>query len=261
VGLPIRVFSGLLATCLIAPSLLFAQTESQAQRGPDSGTRTKVGGIDVLPLPGLPFTGTDTIVWSRPADGGGTLTTYETAKVIRDSQGRLYRESHHFGPDQNADPQKSLYEFSVSDPVTHIATFCVVASHTCRVLGYRSPQEQPLRPVGPFDNGRRLLTRESLGNQYLDSLPVLGTLEKIAISPGAIGNDMPVTLSREFWYSPDLKTNLSVIRKSPGEGTQTITLNILSRGDPDSSAFTVPSGYIVLGNHRVVSRSLGAPSQ
>jgi hypothetical protein len=58
-------------------------------------------------------------------------------------------------------------------------------------------------------------------------------------------------LSREFWYSPDLKTNLAVTRKDPRVGTQAITLIILSRSDPDPSVFTVPTGYRVQDDRHI----------
>jgi hypothetical protein len=89
------------------------------------------------------------------------------------------------------------------------------------------------------------ITRESLGHKFADDLPVVGTREIITIAAGAIGNDRNLTLTREFWYSPDLKTNIAATRTDPREGTQVIRLAILSRGEPDPSAFTVPPNSVV----------------
>jgi hypothetical protein len=46
-----------------------------------------------------------------------SITTYLDAKAIRDSQGRLYRERHRFGP-ANVDPESTLIEFLIDDPVS-----------------------------------------------------------------------------------------------------------------------------------------------
>ena len=187
-----------------------AQASPQVQRGSDSMSRTFVPGIDVLPLPNLPFSGIDKIVWTRPIDGGGSITTYLQAKSVRDSQGRLYRERHHFAL-ANADPEATLYEFSIADPVSRTTTACDRVSHLCHITSYRPQSSFAVQPVGSFDQGRRFLARESLGAQSIEDLPVVGTLETLSIAPGAMENDQLITLSREFWYSPDLKTNLSGI--------------------------------------------------
>lgn len=244
--------SALLLLVLSSVVALSSASAQQAQRGPDNVSSTQVPGIDVLPQPNMPFTGVDKIVWTRPIEGGGSITTYLEAKAIRDSQGRIYRERHRFGP-ENADPQSTLYEITILDPVNRTRTTCDRAEHLCHISSYRPQFSTTVQPVGPFDQGKRYLTRESLGNQWMSNLPVVGTLEKTIIQPGAIGNDKALTISREFWYSNDLKINLSVTRQNPSEGTQSITLTNVTRSEPDPSVFAVPSGYRVQDDRRAVS--------
>jgi hypothetical protein len=100
-------------------------------------------------------------------------------------------------------------------------------------------------PVGPFDNGKRELTRESLGSDVIDGLNVAGTRETISINPGVVGNSQPLVTTREFWYSPDLQVNLSVTRKDPREGSQVIHVVDLSRAEPDPAMFQAPAGFVV----------------
>ena len=107
--------------------------------------------------------------------------------------------------------------------------------------------------MGRFDKGRQVLDRENLGQQSIDDFPTVGTRETITISPETVGNDKEITLSREFWYSPDLKTNLAVTRNDPREGTVAIHLNVLSRNEPDPSVFAIPPGYIVRDLRRPVT--------
>jgi hypothetical protein len=239
-GVPI-----LLATFLIGVCSLHAQNDPQPQRGPDGISRTLMPGIEVYPFPNMPFSGKDNIVWTRTADGGGTITTYLEANVARDSQGRVYRERHNYSPSASVNPQSTLTQFYVLDPIAQTRTICIYAMHHCSITFYRSPISIRERPTGPYGNGRFFLTRESLGNQTIDDLPVLGTRETTSISAGAIGNNQPLAYSRDFWYSPDLKTNLSVMRNDPREGKVDIHLTILSRAEPDPSIFAIPSGFTV----------------
>jgi len=178
----------------------------------------------------------------------GTITSTLTAKVLRDSQGRLYRERHHFAA-ADADPQKTLYEFYVLDPTTHTRTDCTVFNHQCVVTPYHPRLSFPQMPVGSFANGTRVGSRESLGEKMIQDLNTTGTRESVTIAPGVLGNDKSLTLTRDFWYSPDLKTNLQVVRTDPRDGTVTIQLNIDSRGEPDPSTFAVPSGYRIVAPH------------
>jgi len=234
----------LLSILFIGISSSHAQSEPQLQRGPDGASRTLVPGIEVLPFLGLAFTGKDNIIWTRTMEGGGTITTYLEANVVRDNWGRVFRERHNYSP-ANTNPQSTLTESYVLDPVAHTRTTCINATHHCSITFYRANFSPRLQPAGPYDNGQRFLTRESIGNKTIDDLPVIGTRETTSIAPGVVGNDQALTLTREFWYSTDLKTNLSVTRNDPREGNVTIRLTILSRAEPDPSIFAIPNGFTV----------------
>ncbi len=238
-----RIFASLLLFSFLSS---FAPAQTDATRGPDGGTLNLVPGVDVLPLPGTPFSATSTITWTRQAGEGASVVTYGIAKIFRDSQGRVYRERHRFSPDPNVDPRTTLFEFSVRDPLAHTFTRCTRAAHACTIQTFRNLTMVPaIRPVGPFDGGKRYLTRESLGNQTIEDMAAVGTMETVTLAVGTIGNDRPLKSTREFWYSPDLKTNLKVIRIDPREGTQAVSLTGISRSEPDPQVFAIPSGYAV----------------
>jgi hypothetical protein len=244
----IRSVAALSLSNLLALSALCAQTGTTPTRGPDGGTETFVTGIEVLPYPGLPFTGSETIVRLRTLPDGASITSTLTAKKVRDSQGRIYDERHHFtGGD--VDSQKTLYQFQILDPTTHTRTDCIVATKQCVVTPYHPRLTFAQMPVGTFDNGRRVGSREALGEKMIDDLNTIGTRESVTLAPGTIGNDKQVTLSRDFWYSPELKTNLQVIRNDPRDGVITLSLVIQSRTEPDPSSFAVPAGYRVVPPH------------
>ena len=65
------------------------------------------------------------------------------------------------------------------------------------------------------------------------------------IPAGAIGNDKPIEVVTERWYSPDLQIAVMTVHTDPMMGTMTTKLVNVTRGDPDASLFQVPSDYKV----------------
>lgn len=219
-----------------------AQTDSDVTHGPDQFTESSIPGIDILPYPGLPFSGSFTGVRIMKLQDGGTITTTSTVRVARDSQGRVFRERHYYAP-LNTNPDSTLIDFYIFDPTTHTQTNCIVATKRCIVSLYYRSLNVVEQPTGPFDQGRRVLTRDSLGQETIDNLNAVGTRETVTIAQGVIGNDRPLNLVRDFWYSQELKTNLKIIRTDPRDGVVTVTLNVQSRSEPDPSIFAVPAGF------------------
>jgi hypothetical protein len=237
-------FFSLLAVSLLLTCTIAAQESDEVWRGPDGGTRYRVEGIKVLPVTGKPFSGRSTTEWTRNLEDGSVVTTHLYAMVARDSQGQIYRERRSFVP-ANTEEQSKLKAILLFDPVAHTRTICAVALRRCTVTGYYAPTSFTPLPAGPFDNGTRFLTRESLGSDTVDGVNVIGTRETISINAGVVGNSQPLVTTRDFWYSPDLQINLSVTRKDPREGTQAIRVVDLSRSEPDPAMFKVPAGFVV----------------
>ena len=243
-----RVVTLLAAFFLIVSSLfascLFAQDSEDMMRGPDGGTTYHVDGISVRPLPGQPFSGRSTTEWTRTLEDGSVVTTHLFALVARDSQGRIYREGRNFVPvNSNQEPRR--HRFQIFDPITHTRTLCMVATHTCNVTGYFASTVFKQRSVGPFDDGKRNLARESLGNDVIDGINVVGSRETVTIDAGVMGNSQALSITREFWYAPELQVNLAITRKDPREGKQVVRVHEVSRSEPDPNLFKVPEGYTV----------------
>jgi len=244
-------------TLLLAGVSIASAQDSPGYHAPDSGSRTFIAGVDVEPTPGLPFTASEAITWTRPTDGAGNITAHLEAKIMRDSDGRAYRERHAFGS-PNSDPESTLQQFYVMDPVAHTVTTCIKAQRLCHMVLLGTRRAPPVPPVGPFNNGKEYLARTPLGSQSQQDLRVTGTVETVTIQAGTFGNDQTMTLTREFWYSPDLQINLSVVRKDPRTGTQEIRVTLNSRSDPDPAALKIPAGYRVIDNRPAPLR-IGPP--
>ena len=237
----------LLCTILWSAAAVASAQSSAEEHAPDVLASTFVPGIEVAPIPGIPFTADEKIVWTRPIDGAGNITAYLSSKVVRDEQGRVYRERHRFGP-ATLDGAASMYQFVILDPLAHTATICIKAQRLCHVVPLEQKPTPPLQPTGPFNGGKEYLARQTLGSQMMQDLQVTGTQEAVTIQPGTFGNDQVLTQTREFWYSPDLQINLSVLRKDPRTGTQDIRVTVVSRVNPEASVFAVPTGYRVEDN-------------
>jgi len=86
---------------------------------------------------------------------------------------------------------------------------------------------------------------ESLGDKAIDGISVAGTKMTSTIPAGTIGNDKDLVVTRETWYSPDLKLVIQSIQNDPRFGETTYSLTNIQRNEPDPSLFQVPAGYKV----------------
>lgn len=232
-------------TLVFSASFLNAQTSAEVLHAPDGNTREITSSIFIPPLPNAPFSATVTTVWTKQLEDGTSVTIQNHRMVMRDSQGRIFQERRTFVPKGSAD-EPQLRWTEISDPVTHTRYVCLPGPHTCDEQGYFAPTKISNLPTGPLDDkGNRTLTRENLGSNTMSGLDVTGTRETMTIAIGVIGNDKPVSVTKEFWYSPQLGINIVVKRADPRSGTQTFTVSNISLAEPDPANFALPAGFKV----------------
>jgi hypothetical protein len=85
--------------------------------------------------------------------------------------------------------------------------------------------------------------REALGIQRMEGIGAEGTRETHTIEAGAIGNDRPISVISERWYSSELQTEMMTRHSDPRTGEQVTRLTNVRLGEPDSTLFQVPAGY------------------
>lgn len=230
---------------LIASTLCTGSSRAQeSERGPDGGTTFHVSGVELLSIPGKPFSGKSNIEWTRTSADGTNVVVLLQATLARDSQGRMYRERRSFVP-LGSGQRPRLNEVHIYDPVSRSQALCSARTFVCTITDYSPVTTFIPAPAGPYDNGNRYLQRESLGGDVMEGMNVIGTRETRTIKAGTAGNDRPLVSTREFWYSPELETNLLVTRNDPREGKQVVRLSDLTVGDPDPHMFDIPPGYTV----------------
>jgi hypothetical protein len=86
---------------------------------------------------------------------------------------------------------------------------------------------------------------EDLGEQVLEGLLVKGQRMTDTIPAGAMGNERPIEIVTERWYSEDIDAVVRHRFFDPRSGETTYELVNVVRGDPSPDLFQVPQGYEV----------------
>jgi hypothetical protein len=89
----------------------------------------------------------------------------------------------------------------------------------------------------------RKVPGESIGTQVIEGVNAEGTRSVSTIEAGSIGNDRPISITSETWYSPDLKMPVLTKRTDPRTGDETFRLTNIRRGEPGAYLFQPPAGY------------------
>src|SRR5687768_5958234 len=84
---------------------------------------------------------------------------------------------------------------------------------------------------------------EELGVQNIEGVEATGTRTITTIPAGEIGNERPIEIVYEKWYSNDLQLVVMSKHSDPRFGEQTYRLTNIQRSEPDPSLFTLPTGY------------------
>jgi uncharacterized protein YecT (DUF1311 family) len=252
--------------CLVSASFLAAQTAGSqtAPAGaadtthapdPDSGMSGHVDGLFIPLATGAPFHAKIPVEITRQFPDGTTVKQKYYTLVARDSSGREYREARQPVP-ADSDLEPPLVRTIVYDPKTSLITTCTPEQRTCREQTFDPTQHPVDEAAGPSGDGKSVLTRESLGTKTIDGLESTGTRETRTFNPGAFGNDKPVAVTKEIWYSPQLQFNLSVTRIDPRNGTQELDVTDLKLGDPGPEWFAIPDGYRLVTGRGINARPM-----
>lgn len=94
---------------------------------------------------------------------------------------------------------------------------------------------------GPNPNEKK----EDLGKQVIEGVEAEGTRTTVTIPAGEIGNDRPIEIVSERWYSPELQLVVMTRHSDPRTGETTYKLTNINRAEQVKSLFEVPPGYTV----------------
>jgi hypothetical protein len=224
--------------------------------GPDQaimflGVEEGLGGKTVT---GVPFSATFSTQSTQTLADGNQIQRSTTGSFARDSQGRTRRDLTlpSIGP-WAASGKSAPHVVFINDVVAGTQYILEPDRKVARSLQPRgkhhggasaSGQAGPPGVPEAWNNQKDVVTI-SLGTQTINGVSAEGTRYTRTIPAGAIGNQNPIVITTERWYSPDLQTFVLTKRNDPRTGETTTQLTSIQRGEPDASLFQLPSDYTV----------------
>jgi hypothetical protein len=197
-------------------------------------------------LPREPFSAVVNTEWTRQLADGTTITLKNHRAIARDHDGRIFQERRLLVPDDGKHTSE-ITQIEISDPIAHEQYICVPQDRVCQVEPFTPDPfipPQTARTASPRPPGAPVL--EDLGTQSISGLETIGIQETATIETGAVGNNNPIQINREYWYSPLLGVNLISKVQDPQVGNQNFELSGIILGEPDAMLFKVPSDSKVI---------------
>jgi hypothetical protein len=228
-----------------------------------------------------PYTATATTESTQVLGDGNRIVNKTSSFVARDSQGRTRRETdlHRIGTMQ-VDSPKMVF---INDPTTHTQYIFTPGGEATKVIrsegnwkegpeiiDLRGQREQRIKEKtivalqhareGQSKESSEQVKHEDLGTQTIEGVSAQGKRETVTIPAGQIGNERPIEIVTETWFSPELHTMVLRKHSDPRMGDSTYRLTNIKRTEPDASLFQAPPGTKVsiersLEVHREVAPS------
>jgi len=243
---------------------------------PPMGDRIELLGFEGMHggkvVTGAPFSAVAISETSRTLADGNHISRRTQTNLFRDGQGRFRKEVTlpAIGPLATSEGARSFV--MINDPVAQQNFILHPEEKTAEKVG---------KPFGRMRGGMHgerngvwkdqaaskaaasgNFKKEDLGTQTIAGVSAQGTRYTRTIPAGQIGNEKPITIVSEHWYSNDLQMTVMSKRTDPQFGETTYTLTNIQRAEPAASLFAVPSDYTVQGRHmgrQVMKFKQGAP--
>jgi hypothetical protein len=266
------ILGGMLAA---SAGLVRAQQQEAVPPPPQGGFRHGGHGEDMMPPPmgdrvelmgfegmrggklvtGAPFSGVAVTESTQTLADGNHITHKTQSNVFRDSQGRVRKEVtlSGFGPMAASGGPKSFVV--ISDPVAKSTFVLHPDTKVAEQMGHGGRGLKDKTKGGAFEEKMQArqeaeiaagtLKKEDLGTQVIGGVSVQGTRLTHTIPAGQIGNEKPILVVHETWFSNDLQMVVMSKRSNPMGGTTIYTLTNIQRTEPATSLFAVPSDFTV----------------
>jgi hypothetical protein len=196
---------------------------------------------------GVPLSADLVVTRDTTLADGNRIHTENQTKIYRDADGRVRREiGFELATPTTGAAKRSM--IVITDPVAGKRYMLNPQNKTAHVM----PMHPPTKWQGPPPDGEAgpasatdNVNREQLGTKTISGLQAQGTRVTRTIPAGKIGNEKPIQVWTERWYSTDLQLPLTWTHTDPMMGTMTSNLTNINRSAPDASLFQVPSDYTV----------------
>ena len=214
------------------------------------GVEAEPGGKTVA---AAPFTASFSTQTSQTLSDGNHIRRSSTGTLARDSQGRTRRDMtlSAIGPLTTSGKPKQVS--MINDPVAGTHYILDPDKKIAHQLGPHGGMGKGHKHGGGSggpawvsrpDDGANVTTT-ALGTQTITGIVAEGTRTTRTIPAGAMGNEKPIIITVERWYSADLQTVVKTTRSDPFMGDKVTQLTDIKRAEPDASLFQIPADYTV----------------
>ena len=209
-------------------------------------TRASAQSFFMTPIPNAPFSGVVNIEQTIVRKDGSVMQLKSTREVARDTRGRIHNELRALNFASSPDTPELLH-IHLYDPQTRISTEIDVRKRTfwTRTMNHPPSTEPPsIRFAAPDGNAppNEFTKQEDLGIREIAGVPAHGIRQTQTATDE--NNCKEVVITDEYWYSQDLRINLMIKHSDPRKETTQMTVDQVTRTEPDPAFFEVPEGYV-----------------
>jgi hypothetical protein len=228
---------------------------------------------------GAPYSAVASTEMSQVLSDGNQISHKMTTNIYRDSQGRTRREEDFAaiplvvngsqphgvvfisdpvsGSEYLLEPENKIARKMPSLPADGITTNKVFGmGGAVRVSRFEGGQVSggprlegvqvsggpgvPMSAESPFQT-----STESLGQQTIEGVAAEGKRTTTTIPAGTMGNQRPISIVTEEWFSSELQVVVLSTTKDPRMGETAYRLTNIQRSEPPATLFTLPADYTV----------------
>lgn len=256
-----KSFALLAGAILMSSASALAQSEPQAPLPlppPDQeGIVTAAGGFGFVSfetglhgavVTGVPYSAQAITETTQTLADGNRIDQKRTALVYRDNQGRTRREESLPALGPLAASGGAHHAIFVNDPVAGVHYVLEPDQKIARKMSPPADIQFMHEHMAGVHAAAKLAdapVTESLGTQTMEGLNVTGTRTTRTIPASQIGNEKPIQIVLESWYSPELQMVIYSKRTDPRMGETVYQVTNIQRTEPDASLFQVPPDYTV----------------
>jgi len=210
---------------------------------------------------GVPYSAQAVTSVRQTLSTGSEIVTQMTAMVARDADGRTRREQtiQTIGPWAVERPSGEMPSvILIQDPLKQLNYMLNARTHVARVTRQNIAPQMEERRGAEVDRRREeeqrraserpLPKAEPLGTRTIEGVAAQGKRTTTTLGRGDVGNNSPIQIVVETWYSPELQVVVLGKRNDPRIGEITYKLVSIKRGDPPASLFEIPADYRIDGN-------------
>jgi hypothetical protein len=195
---------------------------------------------------GAPFSASFSTQETQTLTDGNKIERNTTGTVARDTAGRTRRDMTlpAIGPwaaSGKTPPQVSF----INDPVAGTHYVLEANTKTAHQMSGHNHGPNAARAAGMAARVQKNTTTESLGTQTINGVSAQGTRTTRTIPAGEMGNEKPIVIVKETWYSPELQLTVMTKRTDPRMGETVSQVTNIQKQEPAATLFQVPSDYTV----------------